>query len=178
MTREYLKSKVSRDALLFRVMKKYESKEITGKFYLRLVELLSSEETPIDEMFRALTTEMKLDEFINNYGKKLDMGYCFNNEDCSNWLKCWNCTNFLMTKKEIIHAVKTLAHQIINLKEMQKNSIDFSYDHPIVNKQIKTISLIIKRLTELDLTEEQITKMVDNYLHNKKIEEGVIYDEF
>lgn len=176
MTREYLRSKVSRTALLHRVMDKYESKELTGKFYLRLVELLSSSETPVDEMLRALTTDMQMDEFLQRYGRKTVMGYCFDSSGCANWLKCWSCTNFLITRNEITDAIKTLSHQIISLKEMQKNTYDFSYNHPIVEKQLTVISHIIKRLTELDLTEEQITKMVDNYLHHKQIEEGVIHN--
>ncbi|WP_160670502.1 tyrosine-type recombinase/integrase [Clostridium sp. C8-1-8] len=177
MTREYLKSRISRTSLLFRVMEKFQSKEITGKFYLRLVELLSSDKTPIDEMLKVLTTEMKIDEFIQRFGKKLNMGYCFNEKGCSNWLKCWGCINFLMTKDEIVQAIKVLGQQVINLKEMQKNCSDFSYEHPIIHNQVKTLSLIVKRLSELNLTEEQIIKMLDNYLHNKRIEEGVLYNE-
>lgn len=174
MTREYLKSKVSKRALLFRVVDKYESKQITGKFYLRLVELLSYEDMPVDEMLRALTTEMQLDEFIKRYGKKLDMGYCFEDKGCANWYKCWNCTNFLMTREEIQDAIKVLAHQLINIREMQKFSATFNYDSPIVYNQLKVIGLIVKRLTELDLSEEQINLMLDNYLHGRVLEEGVI----
>lgn len=177
MTREYLKSKVSRNALLFRVIDKYEAKQITGKFYLRLIELLSNDDAPVDQMLIALTTEMKLDEFINLYGKKLDMGYCFYNSNCSNWLKCWSCVNFLITREEICQAIKILTHQIISLREIQKNSKDFSYDHPIINKKIKTISLIFKRLSEFDITEDQIIKMIDNLLQNKSIDEEVLFGE-
>jgi integrase len=177
MTREYLRSKVSRNTLLFRVIKKYETNEITGKFYLRLVELLSSEEAPVDEMLRALTTEMRLDEFLSAYGRKSEMGYCFSKNDCSNWLKCWDCTNFMMTKEEISSAIRTLSVQIMNLREMQLNSSDFSYTNPIVHRQVKIISLIVKRLTELCLFEDDIIRMVDNFLHDIPIEKGVVANE-
>lgn len=174
MTKEYLKSKVSKQALLYRVIDKYEQKEITGKFYLRLVELLTTENTDIDEIFTALSSEMTMDEFVLAYGKKMDIGYCFSTAHCSNWLKCWGCTNFMMTKEEINQAINTLARLIINIKNAQKTCVDFTFEHPLINTQIKTISLIVKRLNELGITEEQIVEMFNNLVHKKEITEGVI----
>lgn len=176
MTKEYLRSKVSKKALLYKVLDKYEKHEISGKFYLRLVELLTTENTDIDDIFTALSSEMTMDQFIVTYGKKMDIGYCFNSAHCSNWLKCWSCTNFMMTKEEINHAIITLSRLITNIKKAQKTCVDFSFEHPMINTQIKTISLITKRLNELGISEEQIVTMFNNLIHNKDISEGVISD--
>lgn len=176
MTREYMRSKSSKNALLLRVVDKYENHEITGKFYLRLVELLTSPDTDSSEILKAMSTEMKLDEFLNKYGQKLDRGYCFSNEECSNWNACWGCTNFIMTKNEITQAIIILSRQIVELKNFQLCA-DFSFDVPIVKNKFKLISLIIKRLTELGLTEEEIQKMVDNCLNDKEITTEVISNE-
>lgn len=173
MTREYLRSSTSRSLLLFRVMDKYENKEITGKFYLRLVEFLSSPETPLNQMLYALTTEMELDEFLNTYGRKLQAGYCFNNKECYRWHACWNCNHFVLTKNEIVQAIHTLSCQLLELKKFQCCK-DFSYEAPIVKNKFKLISLIIKRLTELDLTEDEIYNMTHNFLLNQDITQGVI----
>lgn len=171
MTREYLRSSTSRNQLLFRVIDKYENKEITGKFYLRLIELLSSSETPLDQMLYALTTEMELDEFLNTYGRKLQAGYCFNNKECYRWHACWNCNHFVLTKNEIIQAIHTLSYQLFELKNFQKCK-DFSYELPMIKNKFKLISLIIKRLTELGLTEQEISDMTTHYLINQDVTKG------
>lgn len=160
MTRLYLKSKISKNALLHRVIEQYDKGEITGKFYVRLVELLSSEDSMADEILRALTTEMTIADFIEKFGRKKEMGYCFVKGSCVNWYKCWGCRHFLMTKKEINQAIEVLTKQIINMREMIKYSRDFSSSNSIAAGQMKSITLIIKRLTELGLDHKQINEMV------------------
>lgn len=81
-----------------------------------------------------------------------------------------------MTKEEINHAIITLSRLIINIKKAQKTCVDFSFEHPMINTQVKTISLITKRLNELGISEEQIVTMFNNLIHNKDISEGVITD--
>jgi len=173
MTERYVSTKSSKEAILFKMVDKFQKKEITGKFYLRLVDILTSESTTNDELIKAITTEMKLDEFFQTYGRQLDAGYCFSKEECSNWYACWNCSNFIITKNEINEAIKILAIQILELKKMQQCK-DFSYNAPSVTKKFNLISCIIKRLTELNLTEEDIRTMVDNCFNNKDIALGVI----
>lgn len=173
MTERYVSTKSSKEAILFKMVDKFQKNEITGKFYLRLVDILTSEDTTNDELIKAITTEMKLDEFFQTYGRQLDAGYCFSREECSNWYACWNCSNFIITKNEINEAIKILTIQILELKRMQQCK-DFSYDAPSVTKKFNLISCIIKRLTELNLTEEDIKKMVDNCFKNKDIALGVI----
>ena len=176
MTHEYLRSKSSKDTILFNIIDKFKKKEITGKFYLKLVQLLTSDDTTTDELIHALTTEMKLDEFFQKYGKRVEAGYCFSNESCSSWYACWSCSNFIITKNEINEAIKILAIQILELKNMQQCS-DFSFDAPSVTKKLDLISCIIKRLTELGLTEDDIEKMVHNCFNNKDLLSGVILND-
>ena len=92
---------------------------------------------------------------------------------CSSWYACWDCSNFIMTKNEINEAIKILSIQMLELKRMQQCK-DFSYDAPSVIKKFNLISYIVKRLTELNLTEEDIRNMVDNCLNNRDIALGVI----
>ena len=60
---------------------------------------------------------------------------------------------------------------------MQKQSTDFSFENPIVASSINAQALIIKRLKEVNLTEQQIFKMVEYQMLGKDIRE-VLKDEF
>ena len=77
-----------------------------------------------------------------------------------------------MTRNEITEAIKILSHQIIALKNLTLCA-DFSYEVPSVKNKLKLISLIIKRLTELGLSEENINKMTENCFKNIDIMTGV-----
>lgn len=115
---------------------------------------------------------MKVDAFFEKYGKKTHIGYCFNKENCSKWNACWGCNNFVMTKNEITEAIKILCNQMIALKSLTQCT-DFSYEIPSVKNKLKLISLIIKRLTELGLSEENINTMTKNCFNNIDIMTGV-----
>lgn len=173
MSERYVTTKSSKETILIKMVDSFQKKEITGKFYLRVVEALTSENTTDDELISIITTEMKLDDFFQKHGRQLEAGYCFSKEECSNWYACWDCSNFIMTKNEINEAIKILSIQMVELKSMKK-CIDFSFDAPSVKRKFNLISCIIKRLEELNLTQEDITKMVDNCLNNKDITSGVI----
>lgn len=169
MTRVYLKSKVARNALLFRVVEKYEKKELSGLFYFRLMTLLTSDDTPVDTMMRELTNnDLTLEEYISKYGKRLDMGYCMNQDKCGNWFKCWGCHHFLMTREEIHAAIETLASQIMNLREMIRLSKNYTDNNSIAAGQMKVITLIIKRLMDLGLNQEEIDQLVTEYYGKRK----------
>ena len=77
-----------------------------------------------------------------------------------------------MTKNEISQAINILSNQILELKNLQQ-CVDFSFDAPSIDNKMNLISLIIKRLTELGLTEENISIMVSNCLENKDLMLGV-----
>lgn len=159
MTRVYLRSRISRNALLYRVVAQYETGKVTGRFYLRLISLLTDDETPADAMLRALTTDMELEKFLQTYGRRLDMGHCLNQSECDNWMRCWGCQHFLMRKEEEQEAVNTLIKHIVNMREMVRSSKKFTYDNSIAAGQIKVITLIVKRLEDLGMTEEKIEEM-------------------
>lgn len=172
MTRTYLRSKASKNSLLLRVIDKYEKQEITGMFYLKLVALLTSDNAETEHILFSVSNEMRVDNFFQKYGKKTNIGYCFSNKECSTWNACWGCNNFIMTKNEITEAIKILCYQIVTLKSLT-SCIDFSYEIPSIKNKLKLISLIIKRLTELGLSEEQINIMTGNYFNNIDIMTGV-----
>ena len=173
MTERYVTTRASKETILVKMVDSFQQKEITGKFYLRVVDALTSENTTNDELINIITTEMKLDEFFQKHGRQLESGYCFSKEECSNWYACWDCSNFIMTKNVINEAIKILSIQILEVKRMQQCT-DFSYDAPSVIKKFNLISCIVKRLTELNLTEEDVKNMVDNCLNNRDIASGVI----
>lgn len=160
MTRLYLRSRIARNALLYKVVAQYEGGQITGRFYLRLISLLTDDETPVDAMMRALATDMELETFLAKYGKRLDMGHCLNQSECDNWMRCWGCHHFLMQKEETQEAVATLIKHVVNMREMVQSSRDFTYDNSIAAGQMKVIALIVKRLNDLGLTEDKLEEMV------------------
>ncbi|WP_209121204.1 hypothetical protein [Alkalihalobacillus sp. BA299] len=88
---------------------------------------------------------------------------------CDNWFKCWGCGHFLIRKEEIDDAIKTLALQIVNMREMINTSKNFTNENPIAAGQIKTISLIVKRLSELSLSQDEIDEKVMNFFINNSI---------
>ncbi|KRF01692.1 hypothetical protein ASG89_25365 [Paenibacillus sp. Soil766] len=173
MTRLYLKSRVSRNALLHRVLSKYEQGEVSGKFYVKLLQFLTSEDPPVEAMMNALSTEMGLDEFLLKYGKRVEMGFCLSQESCDNWYKCWGCQNFLMRREEIQDAIVVLVKQIINMRSIIKCSTNYTSNNSIAAGQMRTISLIIKRLTELGLTEVKIDEMVLEAIENITKKEAI-----
>ncbi len=176
MTERYISSNTSKETILLKMVEKFQKNEITGKFYLRLVDILTSKDTTSEKLIQVITTEMKLDEFFQKHGRKVDAGYCFSKQECSNWYACWDCSNFIITRNEINEAIKILAIQILELKNM-KQCNDFSFDAPSIKRKFNLISCIIKRLTELGLTEEYIERMVLNCFNNKEITLGVIKSE-
>lgn len=156
----YLKSKHSRKALLFRAIDKFENGEITGKFYLRLIELLT-DDNPSGEMKKDLTKEMSLAEFISKHGRRTEMGYCFDEDHtCKHYLKCWNCPSFLLKREEIEGAITLLRKLTFEMEEIFTNSVDFSFENTIAQNKMTAISLITERLKDLGIDEEKIESMV------------------
>ena len=154
MINQYTRSPASRKTLLFRVVDKYENQEITGKFYLKLVHLLTSPDTPLDEMLHAFSTEMKLDEFFLKYGKRTEAGYCFSKENCSKWYACWGCNNFIITRNEISQAINILSNQILELKNLQQ-CVDFSFDAPAIDNKMNLISLNYKKINRIGINRRE-----------------------
>ncbi|WP_283747080.1 hypothetical protein [Bacillus cereus] len=177
MTKQYLKSPLARKSLLYAIHQGYQKGELGGKFYLNILDLLSSEELSTNEVMQLLTTEMKFEQFLEKFGRRKEMGYCMSQKDCEHYLKCWSCPYFLFQKEEIESTISLLTKKIVNFCLMQKQSTDFSFKNPIVASSINAQALIIKRLKEVNLTEQQIFKMVEYQMLGKDIRE-VLKDEF
>ncbi|RBP88977.1 phage integrase family protein with SAM-like domain [Cytobacillus firmus] len=160
LRKAYIVSKHGKNALLLRALDKYETGEITGKFYLRLIELLTSN-NPDTDMMRDLTSNMELHEFISRHGRSTEMGYCFDeNQTCNHYLKCWNCPSFMLCKEDISGAIDLLRRLILEFHEMVENSKNFSLDNTISRNKLTAISMIKERLGDLKYTDKQIEEMV------------------
>jgi len=175
MQRLYLRNKVSRTALLYTIEEKFRNGELTGKFYFKVIELLSSESPPEDELSRALTTEMTIDEFLAKYGKRHEnrIGYCMSQSSCDNWYRCWGCKAFLITRNEIEDAIETLDQELNSFERLKMQSRDFSYDNAIVRSRIRGIALITKRIVDLGLPQEKIKEMLLNRRRGIPIQEAL-----
>jgi len=162
MTKTYIKSAHAKKALLYRAIDKYEQGEITGKFYLRLIEALTTNE-PTSELLYDLTKELTMEEFIKKHGRRTEMGFCFDEDGtCRHYLKCWSCPSFMMTREEIEGAVKLLKELTFEFVEFKDESVDFSYENTITQNKLTAIGLIKERLMDLKISEEEITSMVFN----------------
>lgn len=157
----YIKSKHAKNALLYRVIDKYESGEITGKFYLKLIAKLTETTEFNSEVMNDLETEIELEEYIKKHGRKTAIGYCFEEEQsCNHYLKCWNCSFFMMKREEITGAVQLLTKLIMEFKDIQKHSINFDIHSTIAQNKLRAIAMIKERLSDLKYTDEQIEEMI------------------
>jgi len=171
MTKLYLRSNISKNALLNTIKEGYENKEFTGKFYLRLLEAVTEDNITNDEVISALDSEISINEFLAKFGTKRDMGYCLIQGVCSNHYKCWGCKHFFMTKNEVETAIKTLTTHLLNFKALMKYSKDFTFENPIVASKQKAIGLIIKHICNLGYTPEQVLGLVGTHIHESDREE-------
>jgi len=164
MTRVYLKSRISRTALLYRVVEQYERSELTGRFFFQVIRVLTSDETPADAMLAALAQDMTLEEFLARFGKRLEMGHCLNQQSCENWFRCWSCQHFVMRQDEIHEAIHTLASQIKNMRSMIRFSRNFTYENSIASGQMRAIGHLIKRILDLGVSEMELEAMLQKEL--------------
>jgi hypothetical protein len=166
MTRLYFRSPLSRTALLYRVHEKFERGEVTGRFYRQLIDLLSNDETTLDEVLQALQTDVSFDDWLATYGTRVDMGHCLNQDGCVCWGYCWSCHYFLMRREEAEEAFGFLARQFIHLAHMKHYSKDFNLANPLAAGVVRTITLITQHLKNLNFSEDQIHAKVMSYLYN------------
>lgn len=76
MLNRYLRSNLSRNALLFATIKKYQEGELSGRFIWRIFEALMNPETEPEELIRPLgSEELSLDEYLKNTGCRLQLGW-------------------------------------------------------------------------------------------------------
>lgn len=159
--RNYIKSKFAKKALLNRAISKYENGEITGKFYLRLIEKLTNETDLNSEIMKDLEGEMELESFIKKHGRPTEMGYCFDEDhSCNQYMKCWNCPSFMMRREEVSGAINLLRKLINDYIRMRDHSKNFTHENTLVQNNLRAIAMIKERLSDLKYTDEQIETML------------------
>jgi hypothetical protein len=152
--RAYLKSKLARRCLARAFVGKFEAGEITGQFFIRIMEMLTSEKTSSEEMYQVLTTEIPLNEYMKKYGvrAKCGCGTCMNQSGCPRG-SCWGCPYFLMTKEDVEIAIRLLTLHLIDIQRLNNWVKDFS-SSTLAKTQLKAVVLITKHLLKLGVAQE------------------------
>ena len=173
MSMRYLRSKISRNTLLYSIVDGYEKQEISGKYYLKIIEMWTDESIDTSRIFDDLNSEMELSSFLKKYGRKRDMGWCMSEDNCETYYRCWGCQHFLLRKEEIEEAIGLLAQLFLEHRSLVQNSKNYTDDNPLAASSIKTQALIQKRLTDLSLSSEVVWEMVQLKLLGKDIKEAL-----
>ncbi|MGR5922301.1 hypothetical protein ACT7DD_28100 [Bacillus paranthracis] len=146
MSMRYLRSKISRNTLLYSIVDGYEKQEISGKYYLKIIEMWTDESIDTSRIFDDLNSEMELSSFLKKYGRKRDMGWCMSEDNCETYYRCWGCQHFLLRKEEIEEAIGLLAQLFLEHRSLVQNSKNYTDDNPLAASSIKTQALIQKDL--------------------------------
>lgn len=171
MSMRYLRSKISRNTLLYSIIDSYEKQEISGKYYLKIIEMWNDDSIEDSKLFDAFVSNMDLTTFLKQYGRKRDMGWCMSEDNCETYYRCWGCHHFVLRREEIEEAIELLATHFREHRNLVQNSNDYTDNNPIAVSSIKTQALIQKRLTDLGVSPEMIWEMVRLKLLGKDIEE-------
>ncbi|MFE4132952.1 hypothetical protein [Peribacillus sp. YIM B13482] len=173
MSMRYLRSKISRNTLLYSIVDGYEKQEISGKFYLKIIEMWNDESIEDSKLFDVFMSDMNLTTFLKQYGRKRDMGWCMSEDNCETYYRCWGCNFFVLRREEIEEAIELLATLFREHRNLVQNSKDYTDNNPIAASSIMTQALIQKRLTDLRLSPETIWEMVRLKLLGKDIKEAL-----
>ncbi|WP_411740102.1 hypothetical protein [Peribacillus sp. S4] len=178
MSMRYLRSKISRNTLLYSIIDGYEKQEVSGKFYLKIIEMWNDESIEDSRLFDVFMSDMDLTTFLKHYARKRDMGWCMSEENCETYFRCWGCNFFVLRREEIEEAIELLATLFREHRNLVQNSKDYTDNNPIAASSIKTQALIQKRLTDLRLSQEMIWEMVRLKLLGKDIKEALSNGDF
>lgn len=172
MTERYLQSDIAKETLLHEMVQKYDDGEITGDYICNLIEIITANTTPKDELFAALMSDVTLDEFIQKFGRRTpwDMGNCMRQDSCDRYFKCWSCPSFLLKREEIAKVIGLLTKQYQRLFAINTRSQEFRWNHPYPKQILSSIILMTKRLGNLGISKEIVTEMVK--AHNSNVEIG------
>lgn len=169
MTKLYLRSKLSRKALLWGMFKKYKNNELSGRFYYRLFELLAGDEVPNDEMFKALCLdELTLEQFLEKYGvpAPTGCGKCMNQQPCP-WhadTACLGCSHWILRKTDVPFAIASLARMVRSMQKMVIGSINFSYENPKAKSLMTNITALNVYIQNLGFSDEFIEGLLKSEL--------------
>lgn len=169
MSMQYLRSKISRNTLLYSIIDGYEKQEISGKYYLEIIGMWNDDAIEDSKLFDAFMSNMDLTTFLKQYGRKRDMGWCMSEDNCETYYRCWGCHYFVLRREEIEEAIELLATLFREHRNLVQNSNDYTDNNPIAVSSIKTQALIQKRLTDLGLSPQTIWEMVRLNLLGKDI---------
>ncbi|MGF2712308.1 hypothetical protein ACQUY5_08200 [Bacillus cereus] len=178
MSMRYLRSKISRNTLLYSIVDGYEKKEISGKYYLKIIEMWNDDSIEDSKLFDAFISDMDLTTFLKKYGRKRDMGWCMSEDNCETYYRCWGCNLFVLRREEIEEAIELLATLFLEHRNLVQNSKDYTDNNPIAAASVKTQALIQKRLIDLCLSPETIWGMVRLKLLGKDIKEALSNGDF
>ena len=77
MSMRYLRSKISRNTLLYSIVDGYEKQEVSGKYYLKIIEMWTDESIETSRIFDDLNSEMELSDFLKStVEKEIWVGVC------------------------------------------------------------------------------------------------------
>lgn len=163
MLSRYLRSNLSRKALLFATMKKYQDGEIAGRFIWRIFEALTDDQSELDELIKVLgSEEVTLDEFFTNYGlpAPTGVGKCLIQGACLFEAKCFSCHHYAIRKSEVEQAFSTLARLTKGMWNMMRGSRDFTTQNSKAAGLMTQIALLGDMIRHFGYSEDQIQEEI------------------
>lgn len=166
--RTYLKSTLGKNSLARAFVGKFQSGEITGHFFVKIMEILAAPTLPHDEILKALTTEMPFDEFMKKYGvqAKCGVGRCMNSLGCTS--ECWRCNYFILRKEEIDGAIRLFAGHMENVNQLRRY-VSNPDSSPLLKTNLATMVLIEAHLIKLGLSRDQVFDSAMNHILRKGV---------
>lgn len=159
MLNRYLRSNLSRNALLFATLKKYQDGELSGRFIWRIFEAVMSTETEPEEIIRALGSEqLSLEEYLSKFGlpAPTGVGRCLVQGACEFEAKCFSCHHFILRKEELNQAFHVLSSLIREMESMIRGSVSFTSQNSKARGLMTQISLLIEMIKHLGFKDEEI----------------------
>ncbi|NRF94845.1 site-specific integrase [Paenibacillus frigoriresistens] len=159
MLNRYLRSNLSRKALLFATMKKYQDGDIAGRFIWRIFEALADDQMEPDELIKALgSEEITLDEFFAKFGlpAPTGVGKCLIQGACIFEAKCFSCHHYAIRKSEAAQAFRTLARLTKEMWNMMQGSRDFTTQNSKAAGLMTQIALLGDMIRHFGYSEDQI----------------------
>lgn len=167
MLSRYLRSNLSRKALLFATMKKYQEGEIAGRFIWRIFEALADDQAETDKLIKALgSEEITLDEFFTKFGlpAPTGVGKCLIQGACMFEAKCFSCHHYAIRKSEALQAFRTLARLTKEMWHMMQGSRDFTAQNSKATGLMTQISLLGDMIRHFGYSEDEIQMEIINQL--------------
>ncbi len=155
----YLRSNLSRNAFLFAAIKKYQEKELGGRFIWRIFEALADDQTEPNELIKAMgSDELTMDEFFSQFGlpAPTGVGKCLVQGACEYEAKCFSCRHFAIHRDEAPQAFQVLAKLTEYMWFVREKSRNFSYKNSKAASLITQISLLVDMIRHFGYNDEQI----------------------